>query len=217
MSTATHRQEMDGERFAFCYVPGSPPSRRGPPFLEYPRGEIASIVRETRHAQGISQESLAERVDVSRNTIARIESAMEDPTVVSFTNICFVLGIRGLIIGTDESAPRWKGLGEPLPVLPATLINEAIARVIDSLRQHFGVSREQCQSFCGVHRNTIQRMESVLGNARVSTVYRLYRMFDVDTISSPDTDTVGPVLPAGMSALHVQLRGGDGPIIVSLR
>lgn len=172
------------------------------------------MVRLARRARGISQEELAERVDLSRNTIARIEGTLQDPTVATFTDICFVLGIRGLLVGDGNTPTTPLAQGDPLPILPPQLINEGIAGVLDELRYHTGMSREQCQYRCGVHRNTIRRIECAQGDALVSTVYRLYRMFGVRAVISPETVSAGP--PARMRTLQVHLRSGEDPLVVAL-
>jgi putative transcriptional regulator len=56
--------------------------------------KIESSVRERRTAMGISQEELARRVGVSRQTIVNIEKGLSEPKVLLALAIAAVLGVK---------------------------------------------------------------------------------------------------------------------------
>lgn len=57
-------------------------------------GKIESSVRERRITMGLSQEELARRVGVSRQTIVNIEKGLNEPKVFLALAIAAVLGVK---------------------------------------------------------------------------------------------------------------------------
>jgi putative transcriptional regulator len=55
--------------------------------------KIESSVRERRKSMGLSQEELARRVGVSRQTIVNIEKGLSEPKVLLAIAIAAVLGV----------------------------------------------------------------------------------------------------------------------------
>ena len=64
--------------------------------------EIAAIIRETRKAQGITQEEMADFAGLQRTGIVRIESGKTDLRVSTLLKICQILGLKLNIGGGEE-------------------------------------------------------------------------------------------------------------------
>jgi transcriptional regulator with XRE-family HTH domain len=56
--------------------------------------EAAKLLRETRHAAGLTQAALAERLDVSQASIAKLERQGANPTVDTLDNVLSATGHR---------------------------------------------------------------------------------------------------------------------------
>lgn len=75
---------------------------------------FGDAVRQARHAAGISQEQLAERSEISRPTIARIEGGTHSTTIDRLWAIAAVLGVSAADLITRAEAavaryPAWGG------------------------------------------------------------------------------------------------------------
>ncbi len=62
--------------------------------------DIASLLREAREQQGLSQRRLALRAGTSQDAISRIERGIEAPTLERFARLMLVLG-RQPVLGVD--------------------------------------------------------------------------------------------------------------------
>jgi transcriptional regulator with XRE-family HTH domain len=56
--------------------------------------EAATLLREARHAAGLTQAALAERLDVSQAAIAKLERKGANPTVRTLDNVLWATGHR---------------------------------------------------------------------------------------------------------------------------
>jgi len=56
--------------------------------------EVATLLREARHAAGLTQAALAERLDVSQAAIAKLERQGANPTVDTLDNVLRATGHR---------------------------------------------------------------------------------------------------------------------------
>ncbi len=72
--------------------------------------EAAKLLREARHAAGLTQTELAERLDVSQAAIAKLERQGANPTVETLENVLWATGHRLVLSaplavhpGLDES------------------------------------------------------------------------------------------------------------------
>lgn len=76
--------------------------------------ELGARIRKRRHQLGLTQEQLAERAGVSKETVGRIEQGTGSPALITISRVANALGTTGsaLIAGqaSDEVAALVNGL-----------------------------------------------------------------------------------------------------------
>ncbi|MGW2837288.1 helix-turn-helix domain-containing protein [Streptomyces sp. NPDC001493] len=70
------------------------PSQDHPPWLLSERRLLGDRTREQRMRQNLTQEALAERAGISRDTVHRVERGTNDPRFSDLLRICRALEIR---------------------------------------------------------------------------------------------------------------------------
>jgi transcriptional regulator with XRE-family HTH domain len=68
--------------------------------------KIGARIRELRAQRGLTLEALAERADVSRAMLSRIERGESSPTAQLMNKVCGGLGITLSILFAEETAPK---------------------------------------------------------------------------------------------------------------
>jgi transcriptional regulator with XRE-family HTH domain len=59
-----------------------------------PRQRVAIRVKRLRERRGMTQEQLAERADISRTYLARLETARQDPTLGTLEKLAKALKVK---------------------------------------------------------------------------------------------------------------------------
>jgi transcriptional regulator with XRE-family HTH domain len=79
--------------------------------------ELGERVRERRRSFGLTQEALAERANVSPETIGRLEQAAGNgPTLDTVYKVAKALGVTGsALLAADDSSDEASGLVQGLP------------------------------------------------------------------------------------------------------
>ncbi|MBQ8144237.1 MAG: helix-turn-helix transcriptional regulator [Butyricicoccus sp.] len=95
-----------------------------------------AAVQKQRKLKGMTQEELGERVDLTSNTISRIERGLLLPTIQTLINLCNALDcgadtILAAYIAADAPI-RWSPLAEQLAALP-TEKQDKIERILNCL------------------------------------------------------------------------------------
>jgi transcriptional regulator with XRE-family HTH domain len=140
---------------------------------------LGTMIREQRRAAGHSQEHLAELAGLHRNSLNAIERGSQDAEAVSLTNTIQVLGILAFKLDYETGSVRCTAVGPPgHPVDPA-IYARALGRGLRQLRMAAAVSRERLATACGIHRNTIERIENARCRVTLPTLIALYRHFGV--------------------------------------
>ncbi len=73
-------------------------------------GQLRTILRAVRHARGMTQTTLGERLNVNQKRIARIEAA---PEVTSFDQISRMVAAMGYRVVIEEVLPSDKTDSKP--------------------------------------------------------------------------------------------------------
>ena len=80
---------------------------------------IGQRIRDARQAKGMTQDQLAQAVDVSRSAVAQWETGRAGQITGNLTRIAQVLdvGVEFLMFGADKRAPAAAGQGDELALL----------------------------------------------------------------------------------------------------
>jgi transcriptional regulator with XRE-family HTH domain len=82
--------------------------------------DVGRKVRRIRRVQDLSQDDLASRVGVSRNTISRFETGARMPSIVMLEKLADALGVKGADLLAEGSAELMREPAVPLAEAPET-------------------------------------------------------------------------------------------------
>ena len=168
---------------------------------------IGRLIADARRTRDLSQEELAEIVNLSRNAISAVETGTSDPRVVTLTHIFDRLGVESTRLDLGAWTIRCERFGPPNELVPESTLRRALAGAVDSMRRARGVSRETVSDRTGVHRNTIARIENGVGSMRTTTLADLYAFFGVvRLVIVPDPEPLPITTPSEVSAVIIPGR-----------
>jgi transcriptional regulator with XRE-family HTH domain len=153
--------------------------RRRDPGLDGAMREFGSFIARLREELGLSQSDLAELVGLHVNTLANIERAAVDPSVLTISLILVKLGCSGVEVSERGFEPLPPSAGSGLPAFPALeapppSMVRMMGGLVRSRRLALGLSLDQAARASGVHRNTYWNFEKGLVAPSLSTTYRVY-------------------------------------------
>lgn len=151
--------------------------------------ELGERVRCRRHELGISQETLASRAGVHRNTVRLLEAGEISVSLVTITRVLHALGTTYVELGPGKLCPCFGGslssaawtapFGDEASML--TTLGQAIAEK----RMSRGLTQEQLAERANLHPHTVGEVERGSMNPTIATLFALYRALDVRAVAPP--------------------------------
>ena len=129
--------------------------------------EISDCARRGRATLELSQEGLAVRCRLHRNTVCALENGRTDP---SFLTAAAVLAA----FRSELPARAANGLSQP------TL--RELGEALRARRHSLGLSQERLAELAGLHRNTVGLVERAEVSLDLSTFLSICRVLDVTTV-----------------------------------
>lgn len=152
---------------------------------------LVCCVRSTRDELGLSQERLALRAGLHRNTVRLFETGQIDPAFSSVSRLLFALCVTRAVLGADriqlwrdrDHVPRDSHLFRYPAQGEWTVFVRPIGKAIRCRRQVLGLTQEELADAAGVSNNTIGRIERWEVDPSVSTILSVYRALRVETVT----------------------------------
>ncbi len=144
-------------------------------------------IEERRRVLRLSLERTAAVLDVHRNTLWRIENGEVDPKVCVLNRLLLTIGadrvdFRGGHFNMVCSVNSWEELKGSCPHSDEYMLKE-IGRVIRESRLARDFSQEYLAELADLHRNTVGKIERGEVDLTVATLFRLYAVLSVDTLT----------------------------------